>query len=183
MTAVSDRYRKNAAAFTARVASVPPDKWAAQSPCDEWKARDVVGHVVNSSERFLGFAGQSLPHGPSVDDDPLGAWTNARDAVQHGLDDPAIAQAEYDGMWGKATFEQGVNRFLAADLVVHSWDLARATGGDERLDLDEVRTIRASFDGFDPKMFRSPGAFGPELDAPPGADEQTKFLAFVGRRA
>src|SRR5262249_20135719 len=157
------RYRKNAAAFTKRVAAVPPDKWEAQSPCDEWKARDVVRHVVNSSGMFLGFIGQEIPPGPSVDDDPLGAWENARDAIQQDLEDPAVAKAEYDGFTGKATFEQGVNRFLAADLVVHSWDLARATGGDEQLDPEEVRTIRASFDEFDPKMFRSPGAFGPEL--------------------
>jgi uncharacterized protein (TIGR03086 family) len=134
MSDASDRYRKNAAAFTERVEAVPPGKWEAQSPCDDWKARDVVGHVVNSSGMFLGFIGKSLPPGPPADDDPVGAWQNARDAIQSCLDDPAVAQAEYDGMWGKATFEQGVNRFLAADLVVHSWDLARATGGDEHLD-------------------------------------------------
>jgi uncharacterized protein (TIGR03086 family) len=183
MTDVSDRYRKNAAAFTERVAAVPPDKWSAQSPCDEWNARDVVRHVVNSSGLFLGFIGRELPPGASVDDNPLGAWENARDTIQQGLDDPAVAQSEYDGAFGKATFEHGVNRFLAADLVVHSWDLARATGGDEHLDPEEMRMVRASFEGFDPKMFRSPGAFGPEIEAPPGADEQTKFLAFTGRRA
>jgi hypothetical protein len=30
---------------------------------------------------------------------------------------------------------------------------------------------------------RGPGAFGPELTPPPGADEQTKLLAFLGREA
>jgi len=30
---------------------------------------------------------------------------------------------------------------------------------------------------------RSPQAFGPEVDAPAGADEQTRLLAFLGRRA
>jgi hypothetical protein len=30
---------------------------------------------------------------------------------------------------------------------------------------------------------RGPGAFGPELEAPEDADEQTRLLAFLGRRA
>ena len=33
------------------------------------------------------------------------------------------------------------------------------------------------------KMLRSPGAFGPAVDAPSGADDQTKLLAYLGRRA
>jgi hypothetical protein len=32
-------------------------------------------------------------------------------------------------------------------------------------------------------MFRAPGGIGPELATPPGADEQTRYLAFLGRRA
>jgi uncharacterized protein (TIGR03086 family) len=183
MSEIADRYRKNAALFTSRVEAVPAGRWGAQSPCEEWTARDVVRHVVDGSGLFLGFVGQQLPPGPSVDDDPLGAWKNARDTIQSGLDDDAIAKAEFDGFSGRSSFEQGVNRFLCPDLVVHTWDLARATGLDETLPADEVDATMAGLSQFDEKMMRSPGVFGPAVEAPADADDQTKLLAFLGRRA
>src|SRR5581483_3453854 len=179
---VRDRYRKNAAGFTARVAAVPPARWGDPSPCSEWNALDVVRHCIDASGLFLGFVGRTVPAGPAVDDDPLGAWANARDAVQAALDDPAVAQTEYEGFTGKATFEQGIDRFVAPDLVVHTWDLARATGGDERLDPDEVHRAHEAMAGFDDKLLRQPGVFGPAVAPPPGADEQAQLLAFLGRQ-
>jgi len=180
---VAGRYRRVAAQFTAKVAQVPPDRWSSASPCAEWNAREVVDHCVSSSGLFLGFIGRSVPGGPAVDDDPLAAWVNARDAVQAALDDPAAATTEYSGFMGPSTFEAGVDQFICTDLVVHGWDLARATGLDETLDPDEVANALAAMGSIDEKMLRSPGAFGPAVPAPPDADAQTRLLAFLGREA
>jgi uncharacterized protein (TIGR03086 family) len=180
MSDVSDRYRGLAQGFTDRVEAVPADRWTNQTPCKEWKARDVVQHMLDTHGMFLGFIGREVPPGPSVDDDPPGAWTNARDAVQAALDDPATAGQEYDGMFGPTTFDQSINQFICADLVVHTWDLARATGLDERLPQDEVKAVFESLRPLGDKL-RSPGAFGPEVPPPEGADEQAKLLAFLGR--
>jgi len=179
--AEADRYRTLAESMTETIAGVPEDKWGAATPCDDWTARDVVSHLVDTSGMFLGFIGKEPPAGPSVDDDPLGAFTTARDAVQGALDNPATATQEYDGMFGRTTFEKSVDGFLSADLVVHRWDLARATGQDETLPPDEVKRVHEQLAPMDEKM-RGPGAFGPKLDPPPGADEQTKLLAFLGRQ-
>lgn len=179
---VADRFRLLAAAFTARVDAVPPDRWESPSPCEGWAARDVVRHMVGNVDMFFGMIGRSRPAGPSVDDDPAGAWAAARDAMQAALDDPDVAGAEYDGMFGRTTLEQSVDRFMAVDLVVHSWDLARAVGGDECLDPDEVHRVYEELQPMD-DMLRAPNAFGPKLDAPEGADEQGRLLAFLGRRA
>jgi uncharacterized protein (TIGR03086 family) len=181
MTDISERFRRVAASFTERVDAVPADRWDNPSPCDEWTARDLVGHLVGNAELFLGLVGLELPPGPSVDDDPAGAWANARDAVQEALDDPAVAQREYDGMMGTQTFEQAMDRFGCPDVVIHQWDLARATGLDERLDPDDVHTIFEAMEPMD-EMLRGNGVFGPKVETPPGADEQTRFLAFMGRR-
>jgi uncharacterized protein (TIGR03086 family) len=183
MSNVSDRYRKNAAGLTARVEAVPAEKWDAPSPCEGWSARDVVRHCVDGSRMFLGFVDQELPPAPSVDEDPVAAWTNARDAVQRAIDDPAIAPREFDGFFGRLTFEQGINRFVAPDVLIHTWDLARATGLDERLDPDEVRRAYEGLSQFPEVQMRQPGVFGPAVDAPDDADEQTKVLAFLGRKA
>jgi uncharacterized protein (TIGR03086 family) len=182
MSAIADRYRNLAGLFTAKVAAVPEERWGDPSPCAGWTALGVVQHVAETQGMFLGFVGQRVPDAPAVADDPLGAWSAARDSVQDALDDPAVATMTFEGLFGTTSFEQAVDRFLSFDLVVHGWDLARATGLDERIDPVEVRRLTEQAPSFGDAM-RGPGAFGPELDAPGGADEQARLLAFLGRRA
>lgn len=181
LATTADIYRTRAAALTAKIERVPDGAWENQSPCDDWTARDVVAHLVTTAGMFFGFIGQEPPAGPSVADDPVRAWQAARDGMQAALDDPSTATREYDGMFGRTTFEQSVGRFICADLVVHNWDLSRATGQDDALDPDAVREIHAEMLPFGDAL-RSPGAFGPELEAPAGADDQTKLLCFLGRQ-
>jgi len=181
MTDASDRYRANAAGFNERVEAVPPDRWENQSPCEDWTARDVVRHVVGTYDMFFGFVDEKLPPAPSVDDDPVAAWHSARNAMQSALDNPEVAQKEYDGMLGKTTFEQSVDRFITADAFVHTWDLARAADLDDTLDPNEAANVHAALKPMDDKM-RGPGAFGPKIDPPQADDPQTKLLNFLGRR-
>jgi uncharacterized protein (TIGR03086 family) len=181
MTEISERYARLADAFAAKIAAVPEDRWSAPSPCENWTARDIVGHVVTTQGMFLGFVGRSLGDIPSVDDDPLGAFTAARTVVQADLEDPARAGTEFEGGMGTMTFETGVDRFLNFDLVVHGWDLARAAGLDDHIDPADLQRIRIASEGFGDAM-RGPNAFGPEVEPPEGADEQQRVLAFLGRR-
>ncbi len=181
MTAVADRYRTLAASMEERIRAVPDDAWSNPSPCEGWTARDVVRHLVETPPMFFGFVEVPAPEVPSVDEDPVGAFTTMRDAVQVALEDPAVADKEFDGFMGRSTFAQGVDRFLCADLVVHAWDLARATGQDEQLPPDEVHDVFEALKPMDEAM-RGPGAFGPKVEPPPDADEQTRFLSFLGRR-
>jgi uncharacterized protein (TIGR03086 family) len=180
MTQISERYGKLADAFANKIAKVSPDAWSNQSPCAEWKARDVVRHVVDTQGMFLGFIGEKLGDIPSVDDDPAGAFKAASTQVRANLEDPAKAKAEYEGFMGKSTFEGGVDKFLSTDLVVHGWDLAKATGQDDTIDPDEIPRVQKVAESFGDAL-RSPGAFGPAVDAPAGADAQTKLIAFLGR--
>jgi uncharacterized protein (TIGR03086 family) len=177
----ADRYRTLSAAMTETIEGVAPDGWEARTPCEEWTARDLVGHLVETSGLFLGFIDEPVPDGPSVADDARGAFVTARDAVQAALDDPAKASTEYDGLFGRTTFAKGVDGFLSADLVIHRWDLARATGQDETLPPEEVARIYELLAPMDEQM-RQPGAFGPKVEPPPGADDQTKLLCFLGRQ-
>lgn len=182
MSETADRFRTLATGFTSRVEAVPADRWESPSPCEGWTARDVVRHMVGNVATFFGLVGEEPPEGPSVDDDPVAAWAEARDAMQAALDDPGVAGREYDGFMGPTTLEQSVDRFMCPDLVVHSWDLARAAGLDERLDPATVHEVFEALQPMD-EMLRSPNAFGPKLEQPEGADEQTRLLAFLGRRA
>lgn len=181
MTDTADRFRRLSGDFTDKIAAVPPDRWASQSPCEDWTAREVVGHVVGTYGMFEGLVGRELGDIPTVDDDPLGAFTAARDVVQADLDDPERATQEFDGFGGRSTFEKAVDRFVCMDLIVHNWDLSHATGLDEQLAPEDVqRVIEQSKEFGD--MLRSPGVCGPEIEPAPGASEQDKMLAFLGRR-
>jgi len=180
MSEISERYARLADAFADKVAAVPDDRWSAPTPCENWTARDLVGHVVAAQGMFLGLVGRSLGDIPSVDDDPLAAWNAARAVVLHDLEDPERARAEFDGFMGRTTFEAAVDRFLAFDLVGHGWDLARAVGLDEQIAPDDLARVRGQAEAFGDAL-RSPQAFGPEVEAPAGADEQVKLLAFLGR--
>lgn len=180
MSETSERYRRLADAFSERVRAVPGDAWERPSPCEGWVARDVVRHMVETSERFLGRAGMELPAGPSVDDDPADAWDRARSAVQAALEDPAVADQSYDTPMGAMTFEETMSRFGVADVLIHTWDLARATGLDERLDPDESARVHEQLLPND-AMMRGP-AFGPRVDVSDDADVQTRLLAFTGRQ-
>ena len=181
MTEIADRYRRHAARFVEKVAAVPADRWDSRSPCDEWTARDVVGHVVSTQGMFEGLVGREIEPGPAVEDDPVGAVTTAFGQIQRHLDDPATADVEFDGFFGRSTFAAAVDRFLTFDLVVHGWDLARAAGLDDTIESDEIPKLTAAVEGFGDAM-RRPGAMGPALEPPADADDQGRLIALLGRR-
>jgi uncharacterized protein (TIGR03086 family) len=179
---ISQRYSRLADAFTEKIRAVPDGAWEKPTPCELWTARDLVRHVVASQGMFLGFVGSEAPATPSVDDDPLGAWTATSSVVRTVLEDPGLASTEFEGMLGRSTFESAVDRFLCMDLVVHGWDLARAIGLDEHIEVQELSRVRAQAEQLGDAL-RNPQAFGPALETPAGADEQAKLLAFLGRTA
>lgn len=180
MTETADRYRAVAEGFTERAAAVPAGAWDSPAPCAGWVARDVVAHIVETSAFFLNRTGAGAPDGPAVEQDPLGAWTATRDAILAALEDPDVAGASYETPMGPSTFEQTVAMFGIGDILVHTWDLARAAGLDETLNGEEVARLLAAMEPMD-DMMRGSGAFGPRVDVPADADAQTRLIAFTGR--
>ena len=180
--AVAGRYFRLANDFAARIAAVTAERWEDPSPCAEWTARGVVRHLVEVQGMFLGLVGRQLGPVPPVEDDPAGAWRAASAVMQAELDNPSRAATEFDGFFGRSTLAEAVDRFVCFDLVIHGWDLARASGQDDQLDPDEIAALTASAKEFG-EAIRGPGICGPPLTPPAGADEQTKLLAYLGRQA
>lgn len=183
LTAIVDRYRKRAEIFEAKVAAVAPDDWSNQSPCADWTARDVVGHIVVMHDVMLQRVNRSLSAAPSVADDPRAAFRAARADVEALLADPVLATREVDTPMGSMTAAEHVDRVVSADMPLHGWDLARATGQDDTIDPAEIANASAAVAGLPEEIMRMPGVFGPALTPPADADEQTKLLAFLGRKA
>ncbi|GGX82713.1 TIGR03086 family metal-binding protein [Streptomyces fructofermentans] len=183
MTKAADEHRAVAGAFTERVRGTSPSAWDDPAPCEGWAARDVVRHLVEWFPDFLkAGAGVELPKGPSVDDDPVAAWTVHSDGVQAVLDDPATAQRTLSNPHiGEVPLDQAIDRFYTSDVFMHTWDLARATGQEERLDPGKCAQLLEGMLPLD-DVLRGSGQYGPRVEVAEGADVQTQLLAFIGRR-
>ena len=176
----ADRHREIACAFTDRVLGTR--RWEAPAPVDGWVARDVVRHLTQWFPAFVAAsAGVQLARGPVVDDDPVAAWQIHSDAVQALLDDPATAgRVLADPHLGELPLDRAVDQFYTADVFMHTWDLARATGQEEGLDLDFCGELLAGMERME-EAIRSSGHFGARVPVPDDADVQTKMLGFIGR--
>ena len=181
MENVADRYRRLAGTMTARIAGVPPDRWDGPSPCDDWTARDLVGHLVEVHGRFQGLVGRTAVRHPDVADDPVGAFVAVRDQMQADLEDPAKVDVEYEGRLGRSTFGKAVDGFICFDLVVHGWDLARATGQDETIESHDVERLTAMVQAMGDTM-RASGVIKEPVEPRPGAGDQERLLNALGRQ-
>jgi uncharacterized protein (TIGR03086 family) len=176
----AERHRHVGGTFTDRVRGTR--RWDAPTPVAGWVARDVVGHLTGWFAAFLSAgAGIELPRGPSVDQDPVAAWQVHCDAVQALLDDPATGgRVLTNPHIGTLPLDCAIDQFYTADVFMHTWDLARATAQDERLDPGFCAELLAGLEQLE-EVIRSSGQYGPKVEVPADADPQTKLLGFIGR--
>ena len=172
------RFRRVAAGFTERIGAVTD--WDAPSPCPGWTARDVVGHLVEWVPGMIGNgAGVTFP---ALPDDGVAAWPRLRDALQGFLDDETLASRSFDNPHtGRHRLDAAIDQFVTGDVLMHTWDLARAAGLDERLDPEAVAVMLPGVEAMGDALAQS-GQFGPATPVPPGADDQTRLICLMGRR-
>ncbi|WP_338887102.1 TIGR03086 family metal-binding protein [Rhodococcus sovatensis] len=176
----ADRYRRLAATLTMRIDAVPSDRWDIASTCDGWSLRDVVRHILDTQRGALAPVGLTIPDGPTVDEDPVAAWAHTRDAMQDILDDPARANLEYDGHFGRTDLASSIRSFYSLDLIVHAWDIAHPAGLDDTIADDDLDFVEAFIAEMGDNI-RMDGVCGPAAEVPADADRQTKVLAQLGR--
>jgi uncharacterized protein (TIGR03086 family) len=182
MSADIDRYELVASGFDRRVKAAPAGSWATPSVCEGWTAADIVAHVVgNHRSMAAAVTGEETPEADAAAD-PVASWTQAYERMLALTKDSETLAKQVNGPTGPVPLEQALGSLVSMDTHVHTWDLARTVGGDERLDPEVVHLAWEMLQPMD-EMLRRPGVFGPKLDPPEGADEQTKLLYFLGRRA
>ena len=177
----AEAHRAASATFTDRIKDVTD--WDAPAPVAGWTARSVVEHLLEWFPGMLA-AGSDivLPAGPDPQADLLAAWEHQRDAVQAVLEDPATASKTYSNpMTGDMPLPVMIQNFYTADVFMHTWDLSRATGQDDRLDADVAAGMLAGMEPIE-EMLRGSGQFG--TDRGPlrdGADATDRLMSFIGR--
>ncbi len=172
---VIERFSKLSGDFALRVDGVTD--WSAASPCEGWTARDLVAHVTNNYRRLAGNTDEV-----GADEDVAAAFHSARTGLIEALGQPGYMETMAPGPMGPMPIEQLVGRLICNDTLVHTWDLARATGQDETLDAEMAAGMLA---GMEPMadMLVASGHFGPRVEVADDAPVQTRLLALVGRRA
>lgn len=176
-----DQYTRVSAGFDARVRGVRDDQWMLNCPtCPDWDVRALVGHVVGNHHRMLETVGRQ-PSEDLTETDPQAAWSQARAAVLTAVGDPAVASQVVPSPMGQLPFSQLIGGLLSGDTLFHSWDLARATAQDDRLDAVACERVLSVLSPVDAAI-RGPGWFADKIEPPAGADVQTRLLCFGGRR-
>jgi uncharacterized protein (TIGR03086 family) len=185
--AIGARYRRRAERFDALVAAVDPARWDDPSPCAGWRARDVVGHIVDMHDVMLRPAGRSLSAAPSIEDDPVAAFRSARADVEALLADHDAVTAECDMPMGRMTVAHHIDAVMSMDLPLHGWDIARAVGLDDTIDPADVAAMWPEIEQLPEEMripeHFGPGVivFGPEVPVPDDAPLQDRLLGKIGR--
>ena len=184
-----EAHRRAVEEFDTRVRSISEDQWQRSTPCQDWDVRALVNHLVNENKWTAPLIGGKTVEdvGDAFDGDLLGdnpqvAWEGSAAEARAAVD--AVA-GDLDRMvnvsWGQIPAREYIEQ-LWTDHLIHSWDLARAIGADEKLDPELVEICyRGSAPMED--FLKSTGAYGDKVEAPEGADTQTKLLAIFGRRA
>jgi uncharacterized protein (TIGR03086 family) len=182
---VLDRFVRALDGFEAIIAGVPPGRWDAPSPCEGWCAADVAGHVIGDLRAIEALATgrretDRVAHPRSAaGDDPLAAWRGARADMMAVLV-PAALVRPVPLPWGGEMPLGGFLERYPVEIIVHTWDLAQATGQSAVLDPDLVREALEPARQFAP-VGRTAGLVGPERAVAGNADDLTRLLAIFGR--
>jgi uncharacterized protein (TIGR03086 family) len=179
-------YHGTVESWVARVRAVGSDQWEQPTPCAEWTVRDLVNHVVGEDRwtRPL-MEGQTIEEvgdrleGDLLGEDPVASALAAAEDAVSAVDERLPRQDKVHLSYGDEDVEEYI-RQLAADHLVHGWDLAAATGGDTRLDPLLVAEVAPWFSERE-DLYRSGGVVGPRATST--GDPQTNLLAGFGRSA
>ena len=159
---------------------------AKKAPCDGCKGSDVFEHSLGNLGMIKSFAttGKGPKSSPKAGQDPLATWVRWRDQTLASLDQPDVLKSEAHEPFGADFGSMPVDAlvgFMAAELAVHVWDMARTAKVDERLDAGLVKFSRATWKQLPEAVLRMDNFFGPAVKSEAGADAQTKLLNWLGR--
>jgi uncharacterized protein (TIGR03086 family) len=177
-------YRRTVDVWTDRMKAVGPDQWDRPTPCRDWSVRDLTNHVAGEDLWTVPLVqGSTIEEvgdrfeGDLVGDDPVRAALEAAEAAVAAVTARLPEGGTVELSYGEEQLGEYVHQ-LAADHLVHAWDLAIATGGDTALDPELVSELHAWFADRE-ELYRGGGAIGPRGESHGGA--QSDLLAAFGR--
>lgn len=188
MTDIAELHRRAVDGMTARIHDIKDNRWSSPTPCSDWDLRELVNHVTYECLWTV-----PLMEGKTVDEvgdvfegdvlgaDPKASWDSASKGAVDAISAPGAVSRTVHLSFGDFSGEEYA-RQMFADMLIHSWDVAKATGGDDRLDPELVSACAAWFADLE-EAYRDAGVIGPRIHTSKDDDEQTRLLAAFGRMA
>ncbi|MCB5181137.1 TIGR03086 family metal-binding protein [Streptomyces antimicrobicus] len=188
-TGLLDRHAEALRLFGERVHAIRDDQWDAPTPCADWTVRDLVNHVTGEQRWVLPLLDEGLTvadvgdalDGDLLGDDPVAAWDTAATAARAAFTAPGALDRPV-ALSAGPTPGSAYCRELTCDCTVHTWDLSRAIGADERLPQALVELATEVVTPYAGDLAAS-GMFAPPVEVPADADAQTRLLGLTGRKA
>ncbi|GAA0626462.1 TIGR03086 family metal-binding protein [Kutzneria viridogrisea] len=178
-------FQRAAAMVDATVSAVRPDQFDHPTPCTEWTVRQLINHVLTGNLLFVSLATDAPPPDHMVDhvgDDHVASFRDSLARLSAVFSEPEflskpVRTPDGEGM-GSALVDMRFHEF-----VVHSWDLAKATGQSTDLDHELVQrsltSMRAS--RMLARVRGEGGPVGAQQPAPADANPADRLAAFMGR--
>jgi uncharacterized protein (TIGR03086 family) len=163
-----------------RVARVGPGDLDAPTPCEEWRLRELLNHMLASLGRLAAAAeGQAPPPARDRLGDDCGrsAFAEVRDHTFAVWRTPGVMERTCELPLGSVPAPMAA-RLNLVEVVVHGWDVSRATG--ECADIPDALAepiLEFSRGAVGPARGR---AFGPDLSTGESLSDRT--VSFLGRR-
>lgn len=182
MTDARDLHRRAGALAAGVIARIPAGQLGAPTPCTDWDVRALINHVTGGNLRFAALlAGEPGPD--RIQDvlggDPLAAFRDSFSRLAEAFDRPGILDQVFPTPIGEGPGSMLVG-MRTAELTMHSWDLAVATGQPRDFDPELVAFAEGRFRAL-PLPRAGQGPFAPEQPAPEGAGQADRMAAFAGR--
>ena len=169
------------------IVGVKADQLSSSTPCSEWNVQSLINHNL----RVAVFANSVLNGTPG---DPGQMFTVAEPLPTEGAE--AVFTANTNAVLATAksmNLETVVETPFGAmpagnflmmpmtDIVIHQWDLAKATNQNTSMDSGLAETC---YQVLEPgaEMGRQGGFFGPEVTVPMSGSFQDKLLGLSGRQ-
>jgi uncharacterized protein (TIGR03086 family) len=177
-------YDRASAAAAAILDKIDPGQYGRPTPCTKWTVRDVVNHFTGGNLHGAAMLRGRDPSGRDTDhlgDDPRAAFRRSLAEARSAMTEPGALEktvatplGEHPGVF--------VVHMLVNELIVHSWDLAKATGQstDIEPDLAEGALTQAK-DQLSQAPRPEGGLFAAQQDPLPGATAADRLAAFLGR--
>lgn len=167
------------------IGNVRDDQLDNTSPCSEYDARHLVNHLLGTSEAMRCIGAHQDPE----PDDPWGTATDhfsdrwRSDLAERltGLADAWSNEHAWEGaMPGVELPRQVLGEIAFVEVMLHGWDLARATGQSVAYDAAAVAAATKVMDHIG-EMGREQGAFGERVEVSEHAGAFDRVLAEAGR--
>ena len=176
-----------AAEAAARVADgVRAEQFGAPTPCTEWDVRELLNHLILWTSYSLERRAHGESVAPELTEKDFAASPSFAAEYRSQLDraltawsDPAIWERELPVM-GSSTPASDVAAMMIAELVLHGWDLAAATGQQYTLPENAAAAALAAVEA-NAELFRQYKGFADQIQVPAQSSDLEKALALSGR--